>query len=99
MGRTALVLVAALVMGASAGFFVHDGRARAPQPSAAVAPTVTPRPAPQRTAPRPRVQVVERPVKIEPARISIPRLQLESRVFAAAKVDRGPAWWPVTGRP
>jgi sortase A len=99
MGRTALVLVAALVMGASAGFFVHDGRARAPQPSASVAPAVTPRPLPQRIAPRRRVQAVERPRKIEPARISIPRLQLESRVFASANVDRGPAWWRVTGRP
>ena len=86
-------------MGASAGFFVHDGTARAPQPSAAVAPAVTPRPAPQRTAPHRPIQTVERPSRIGPARISIPRLQLETRLFAATNVDRGPAWWPVTGRP
>ena len=31
--------------------------------------------------------------------MSIPRLHLKSRVFPAAELNLGPAWWPVTGRP
>jgi len=33
------------------------------------------------------------------ARIYVPRLHLASLVYAAADVDRGPAWWSRTGRP
>lgn len=29
----------------------------------------------------------------------IPRLHLKSRIFASSRLDRGPAWWPITGRP
>jgi sortase A len=38
-------------------------------------------------------------VNLRPATISIPRLDLKSHVFSSAQLDRGPAWWPVTGRP
>jgi LPXTG-site transpeptidase (sortase) family protein len=98
MRRTALVLIAALVVGASAGFFVHNGTARTPQ--------ATPAAQPSSPAPRPRLQqpirakVHMRPVlKPGPATVSIPRLHLKSRVFPAAELNLGPAWWPVTGRP
>jgi sortase A len=38
-------------------------------------------------------------VKAGPTTISVPRLHLQSRVFPSEELDRGPAWWPVTGRP
>ena len=97
MRRTALVLIAALVVGASAGYFVHNGAARTAQ----AAPTAQP----SSPASRPEVQPIGakvhiRPVlKLGPATISIPRLHLKSRVFPAAELNLGPAWWPVTGRP
>jgi LPXTG-site transpeptidase (sortase) family protein len=102
MRRTALVLITALVVGASAGFFAHNGTARTPQAA----------PAPQPATPvvRPRIRHVQlrhaqpkaqaRPaVKAGPATLSIPRLHLKSRVFQASELNLGPAWWPVTGRP
>src|SRR5919198_1587576 len=98
MRRTALVLIAALAVGASAGFFVHDGTARTPEAA----------PAPKPVAPVLRQQVRHtvratpkpRPVvKLGPATISIPRLHLKSRVYPAAELNLGPAWWPITGRP
>ena len=97
MRRTALVLVAALVAGASAGSFVHNGKARAP----AAAPTARTAPAVARPAPAGiRAEATPKPaVEAGPARISIPRLHLRSRVFPASKLALGPAWWPVTGRP
>jgi LPXTG-site transpeptidase (sortase) family protein len=96
--RTALVLIAALVVGASAGFFVHKGSARTNQTAAV--------PQPSSPAPRPRLHQAARPkahvppvLKPGPSRISIPRLHLKSQVFPAAELDLGPSWWPVTGRP
>ena len=29
----------------------------------------------------------------------MPRLHLKSRIFDSAHLNRGPAWWPITGRP
>lgn len=31
--------------------------------------------------------------------LGIPRLHLRSRIFPASRLEAGPAWWPVTGRP
>jgi LPXTG-site transpeptidase (sortase) family protein len=98
MRRTALVLIAALVVGASAGSFVHKGSARTNQTVAA--------PQPSSPASRPRLHQAARPkahvrpaLKPSSSRISIPRLHLKSQVFPAAELDLGPSWWPVTGRP
>jgi LPXTG-site transpeptidase (sortase) family protein len=98
MRRTALVLIAALVVGASAGYFAHDGTARSPQ---SVPLAVTPFASHAVSRPilrRPKVAL--HPVlKSGPTTISVPRLHLKSRVYSAAKLNSGPAWWPVTGRP
>src|ERR671937_1722942 len=99
MRRTALVLIAALGVGASAGFFVHNGtaRERASTPPPVHVASVVPAPR-QRPERRPQV-VVRHAVQPGPARISIPRLHLKSRVFPTAELNSGPAWWPITGRP
>jgi LPXTG-site transpeptidase (sortase) family protein len=98
MRRTALVLIAALVVGASAGFFVNNGTARTPQATRPAQPSSPgPRPTVHHAA-RAKVHA-RRVLKLGPARISIPRLHLRSRVFPAAELDLGPSWWPVTGRP
>jgi LPXTG-site transpeptidase (sortase) family protein len=100
MRRTALVLVSALTVGAGAGFFVHTGMAEDAEPegappSRAYSSVVPPRPAqlevPQ-TARRDRHSTA-------PPRLWIPRLHLKSRIYASSRLDRGPAWWPITGRP
>jgi sortase A len=97
MRRTALALTFALLVGAGAGFFVHAGSAEDAGPAGAPAPTVVSQ------APKPRVRASVRPVapaKQDPApTLWIPRLDLKSRIFASPRLDRGPAWWPVTGRP
>jgi sortase A len=96
MRKTAPVLVAALAVGAGAGLFVHAGTARE-----AAAPVTRPTVAVRRAhlAPPRAARVVERKATLGPAAISIPRLHLSTHVFAAAQLDRGPAWWSVTGRP
>ena len=44
------------------------------------------------------VPAVPRPIRVDgPALINIPRLHLKARI--GTSLDRGPAWWPVTGRP
>lgn len=97
MRKPALALIAALVVGAGAGFFVHNGAARSPQAAPVAEPSIHVERPRIRTA-RPQHQV--RPVaKALPPMLSIPRLHLKSRVFSAAELSRGPAWWPVTGRP
>jgi LPXTG-site transpeptidase (sortase) family protein len=65
--------------------------------------------APVRTAAAPHVQIepaesAARPVARSaavaapgPALLHVPRLRLEARI--GTSLDRGPAWWPVTGRP
>jgi LPXTG-site transpeptidase (sortase) family protein len=99
MGRTALVLIAALAVGASAGFFVHDGMAREADTTTGAVPSFSanaslpglyPVALSEPAKPRPR---------LIPSTISIPRLHLESKVFAASHLNQGPAWWPITGRP
>jgi sortase A len=44
-----------------------------------------------------REQVVERHRAAGPPRIAIPILHLQTRV--GTSLGRGPAWWPITGRP
>ena len=99
MRRTALVLIAALVVGASAGFFVHDGTARAPDSAPAAAPSYSEPVLPGLLPLRQPTATVRPVVKAGPTTISIPRLHLTSHVFPAAELNSGPAWWPVTGRP
>ena len=99
MKRTALVLISALVVGASAGFLAHDStaRARTATPPAAHLVSFTSLPG---LLPLRQPSVTRKPVvEPGPARISIPRLHLKTRVFSPADLDSGPAWWPVTGRP
>jgi LPXTG-site transpeptidase (sortase) family protein len=97
MRRTALALTSALLVGAGAGFFVHAGSAEDVEATGASAPTVISQ------APKPMVQPSARPVA--PAKrpaastLRIPRLDLKSRILASPRLDRGPAWWPITGRP
>jgi len=97
MRRTALVLVAALALGAGAGFFVHTGMAgdaepEGAPPSGARASQVSHvQPLPRRAAPR--------GMRSAPPSLWITRLNLKSRLFASSQLDRGPAWWPITGRP
>src|SRR4029453_1246520 len=98
MGRTALVLIAALVVGAGAGLFVHEGRARAPL-STPAALERSPRPEAPRTFRQRRPAAGPAVVRGAPTKISIPRLHLKSRVFPFRELNRGPAWWPITGRP
>jgi LPXTG-site transpeptidase (sortase) family protein len=97
MRRTALVLVTALVVGAGAGFFAHNGTARATRAAASPQAALRiARPKVRAAKPKPSVQRV---VRTGPTTLSVPRLHLKSRVFPSAELARGPAWWPVTGRP
>jgi sortase A len=98
MKRTALALIAALVAGASAGFLAHDRAAGQSSPPVA-AQLVSSTSSSSRPPERHTSAVERRAVELSPPRLSIPRLHLRSRVFSAAQLNRGPAWWPVTGRP
>ena len=100
MRRTALVLVSALILGAGAGIFVHTTAAgdaqkleAAPVSQGPVRQTrpLRPEPVVPRAAPRESAAT--------PPTLSIPRLELRSRILTSSQLDRGPAWWPVTGRP
>ena len=99
MRRPALVLISALAVGASAGFFAHDGTARESGPAVAASsfsvntslPGMFPVYRPK-AEPRP-------PLRVRPPKMSIPRLHLKSPIFAPSQLRRGPAWWPITGRP
>src|SRR4029450_4208665 len=83
-------------LGAGAGLFVHNGTARTAGAAPAVAERSSSRTVQPRVSPRRPAQAV---VTAGPSRIGIPRLHLKSRVFPAVELDRGPAWWPITGRP
>ena len=99
MRRTALLLATALVLGAVAGFAVRTGRAGEAEPEGAPPPRAeATRAAPLRVQPaRRRVAPGSEPVR--PSSLWIPRLHLRSRILASSHLNRGPAWWPITGRP
>ena len=96
MRRTALVLATALALGAGARFFVHIGTAESEgaPPSRAQTAYVS-RVAVQPSPPR----AVPTYGRVSPSSLWIPRLHLRSRIFASSQLNRGPAWWPITGRP
>jgi sortase A len=83
---SAPILVAflgALVTVAAVGWSSEAGEAAGARQPAA-------KPGPARTSPR--------PARVEgPPLINIPRLDLKARI--GTSLNRGPAWWPVTGRP
>jgi sortase A len=94
--RIALVLVATLAVGASAAFVAAHRVTSQPEAAAAVAPSApATRHVPRRTYAPPKPQRLY----VGPPKISIPRLHLRSRVYPLAELDRGPAWWRITGRP
>jgi LPXTG-site transpeptidase (sortase) family protein len=97
MRRLALVLTAALAVGAGAGFFVHTGMAGEAEPEGAP-PSRAYESQVSRVQPLPR-RVAPRGIRSAPSSLWITRLHLKSRIFAASQLDRGPAWWPITGRP
>jgi LPXTG-site transpeptidase (sortase) family protein len=99
MRRTALVLVTALALGAGAGFFIHSGKAEDSETEGA-----PPSRAPTSHGSRLRVlplsrRAASRGKRSAPPRLWIERLRLKSPIFASSRLDRGPAWWPTTGRP
>jgi LPXTG-site transpeptidase (sortase) family protein len=98
MRRTALVLATALALGAGAGFFVHTGMAGDAEPEGAPLSRVQSRQAPPLRA-QPQLRVPHQETHSAPTRLWIPRLHLKSRIFAASRLNSGPAWWPITGRP
>ena len=97
MRRAALVLTTALALGASAGFFVHTGMAGDAEPEGAP-PTRAHESRVSRVQP-PARRVAPRNIRSGPSSLWITRLKLKSRIFASSQLDRGPAWWPITGRP
>ena len=97
MKRTALVLTTALALGAGAGFFVHTGTAGDSQEEGAPSSHLEDHDAQTRT-PGSR-QITSDGRRSAPSMLRIPRLHLKSRIFAPSQLDRGPAWWPITGRP
>ena len=98
MRRTALVLATALALGAGAGFFVHTGMAGDAEPAGAPLSPFQSRQVPRLPA-QPQVRVHDLEARSAPARLWIPRLHLKSRIFPASRLNSGPAWWPITGRP
>jgi LPXTG-site transpeptidase (sortase) family protein len=99
MRRTALVLAAALALGVGAGFFVHTGMAEDADSEGAPLSRAYPRQASRLRAKPVLRRVAQRETRSAPTSLWIPRLHLKSRIFAATGLDRGPAWWPITGRP
>jgi sortase A len=96
MRKAAVLLASALAFGLGSGFAVAteaaggEGSPPPPQPPHAVATRVV--------HSAPQVAVHERRGS-SVFTLAVPRLHLRSRIYAAAELDRGPAWWPVTGRP
>jgi sortase A len=97
MRKAAILLASALAFGLGAGFAVATEAAasRGSPPPPALPPHAVASPV-LRSAP----QVVVHERRGSPvSTLAVPRLHLRSRVYAATELDRGPAWWPVTGRP
>jgi LPXTG-site transpeptidase (sortase) family protein len=99
MRRPALVLSVALILGAGAGLFVHTGMAREAEPEAAARSRTQARQVRLLPALPSRPRVAQHATRSAPSSLWIPRLHLKSRIFASARLDSGPAWWPITGRP
>lgn len=81
---------------------MHDGSARtsvADPPGVSTTRVSTTGPAPSRPLRARSTKPAKRLARPGPSTISIPRLHLRSRVYSLAKLNRGPAWWRVTGRP
>ncbi len=98
MRTTALLLATALLLGAVAGFAVHTGRAGEAAPEGAPPPRAEPSRSGLRVQPAHR-RVAPGSERVRPSSLWIPRLHLRTRIFAPSHLDRGPAWWPITGRP
>ena len=99
MRKAAVLLTSALALGLGAGFAVAteaagDEGSPPPPPKAEPAHAVV-----SRVAPVPARVVLHDRRGPSVSTLAVPRLHLRSRIFAAAELDRGPAWWPVTGRP
>ncbi len=101
MRRAAPVLISALFLGAGAGFFVHSGMAGETKPEAAPVSHAPMRQVPPLIAQSAVPPAVPQTPEVRTAAPSlwIPRLDLKTRIFAPSQLDRGPAWWPITGRP
>jgi hypothetical protein len=98
MRRVALLLATALVLGAVAGFVVRTGTAGDAGPEGAPSPRAeATHVAPLRAQPPPH-RGTPRSERARPS-LWIPRLHLRSRIFDSSHLSRGPAWWPITGRP
>jgi LPXTG-site transpeptidase (sortase) family protein len=100
MRKAAILLASALAFGLGAGFAVATeaagGRGSPPLPALLPKPPHAVASGVVRSAPQ--VVVHERRGS-SVSTLAVPRLHLRSRIYAATELDRGPAWWPVTGRP
>ena len=98
MRKAAVLLASALALGLGTGFAVATTEAAGgegpPPPSSEPVHAVASRVVPAST---PVVAHERRGSSV--STLAVPRLHLRLRIYAAAELDRGPAWWPVTGRP
>ena len=88
LGSVVGALVAVALVGGSASGSTPPAPVALPTPGPELHPQPTPKP--DRTSPLP-ARVAGSPL------LNIPRLDLKARI--GADLNRGPAWWPVTGRP
>jgi len=98
--KASALILASFVMGALATLAVATGGGSAGTVPASGTPATAVREAVvesvRETRPAPAHQQ-PRPVKSEPARITIPKLHVKAQI--GTNLDAGPIWWPVTGRP
>ena len=102
MKRAALALATALVVGAGAGLLFPWSSAPAQEALSASAPAPARAPrALEIGGARHAVAPKRRPPTTHDARttIRIARLGLEEQIHSPSRLDSGPSWWPVTGRP
>lgn len=97
--KASALIIGSFLMGALALTLAMSGQSvGAPRsPDAAVAVVGAAIVEPPRTAQRFASAKHREPVKYQPARIVIPRLHLKAPI--GTNLDKGPTWWPVTGRP